>query len=405
MGALIAVLAPPSAFAAGTPNVTVTAASAGRVNITLAGPVPRGRLDFVLDGHRIRRTRHHSIAVSLPRRAADRGSVDPPWHRIAVRRAGAKRLLARTRFALGASTSRRAPTLLLVRAPSANNIGTTAVLSFYATSSNYVCSLDGQPYSPCKSPTSYTNLVPGRHQFTVRALPGNRSSTITVNSTLMGPPLPSPNPNGRKLVFQDDFNGNAVNPAAWSFYNSPGHAGNGLRRPSAFSTDGHGQLVITAQMIDGKIVSGGMANRVNQTYGLYEFRVRTDPDPTGTMSGVVLTWPQSGRWPQDGENDIYETGTRANTRSPFSSFVHFGKQNSQRSFRHHADGAQWHTMAMDWSPSAIKVYRDGVLDWTVTNPKAIPKVAHHLCVQLDAFANRQLTTPVRMYVDWVRIYQ
>jgi hypothetical protein len=403
MGALLPALAPEPASAAGTPYVSVVAASAGRVKITLAN-VPRGRVDFVLDGRRIRRTRHHSIIVLLPRRATDRRLLDPAWHRIAVRHTGAKRLLARTRFALGASTSRRAPTLVLLRAPSASNNGTTAVLSFYAPSKQVVCSLDGQPYSPCKSPTSYTNLVPGRHQFTVRAPPGNRASTIIVNSTLVGPPLPSPNPNGRKLVFQDDFNGNAVNAANWSLYNSPGHAGNGLRRPSAFSTDGQGHLVITAQTIDGKIVSGGMASRLNQAYGLYEFRVRTDPDPTGTMSGVVLTWPASGRWPQDGENDIYETG-HASTRSTFGSFVHFGQQNSQRSHLHKADGAQWHTMAMDWSPSAIKVYRDGVLAWTVTDPNAIPKVAHHLCVQLDAFANRQLTTPVRMYVDWVRIYQ
>src|SRR4051794_2725625 len=403
MAALLAALAPEPASAAGGPSITVVAATAGRVKIILAN-VPRGRVDFVLDGRRIRRTRHHSITVLLPRRGADRRGVDPAWHRIAVRRTGAKPLMARTRFALGASTSRRAPTLVLLPAPSATNSGTTACLSFYAASKQVVCSLDGQPYSPCKSPASYTNPVPGRHQFTVRALPGNRSSTIIVNSPLVGPPLPSPNPIGRKLVFQDDFNGTAVNAANWSLYNSPGHAGNGLRRPSAFSTDGQGHLVITAQTIDGKIVSGGMASRLNQAYGLYEFRVRTDPDPTGTMSGVVLTWPASGRWPQDGENDIYETG-HASTRSPFDSFVHFGRQNSQRSHVHKADGAQWHTMAMDWSPSAIKVYRDGVLAWTLTDPKAIPKVAHHLCVQLDAFANRQLTTPVRMYVDWVRIYR
>jgi beta-glucanase (GH16 family) len=204
-------------------------------------------------------------------------------------------------------------------------------------------------------------------------------------------------------VFQDDFYGNALNASAWSPYNSAGHAGNGLRRPSAFAVDGQGHLVITAQNVNGQIVSGGMANRVNQTYGLYEFRVRTDPDPTGTMSGVVLTWPQSGRWPQDGENDIYETGTRA-SRDPFGSFVHFGKSNDQRFHLHNADAAQWHTMAMDWRPKAIKIYRDGALVWTITDPKAIPHTPHHLCIQLDAFANRQLGAPVRMYVDWVRIY-
>ena len=118
----------------------------------------------------------------------------------------------------------------------------------------------------------------------------------------------------------------------------------------------------------------------------------------------MLTWPQSGRFPQDGENDIYETGTYY-PRDPFYSFIHYGNTaSSQAYFKHYADGSQWHTMAMDWSAGAIKIYRDGALVWTVTDPKVIPHVAHHLAIQLDA-GTGQLKGPVRMYVDWVRIYQ
>jgi beta-glucanase (GH16 family) len=178
-----------------------------------------------------------------------------------------------------------------------------------------------------------------------------------------------------------------------------------LRRPYAVTVDGQGHLAITAQTINGATVTGGIANRLNRPYGLYEFRVRTDLDPTKNMSGAVLTWPQSGRFPQDGENDIYETGTY-NPRDPFFSFIHFGDTaGSQTSFKHYADASQWHTMAMDWSAGAIKIYRDGALVWTVTDPKVIPDAAHHLAIQLDALGTGQLTGPVRMYVDWVRIYQ
>jgi hypothetical protein len=375
----------------------VKAASAGRVKITLAGNPPRGRFDFMVDGHRVRRTRNRSITVYLPRRG---------WHRIAVRRVGTPRLLARTRFALGARGSRSAPTLVLLTSLPAKSTVPTAVLRFSANTPTVTCSQDAGAFKPCTTPTSFVNLTPGRHTFTIRALRGASQTTIKVTTSIQRKSLPSPpNANGRQLVFQDDFNGNALNAAAWSAYNSAGHAGNGLRRPSAFTVDGQGHLVVTAQNIDGQIVSGGMANRVNQTYGLYEFRVRTDPDPTGTMSGVVLTWPESGRWPEDGENDIYETGARPGTRDPFGSFVHFGRSNDQRFHLHDANGAQWHTMAMDWSQYAIKIYRDGDLVWKITDPAAIPHVAHHLCIQLDAFANRQLTAPVRMYVDWVRIYR
>jgi beta-glucanase (GH16 family) len=93
-------------------------------------------------------------------------------------------------------------------------------------------------------------------------------------------------------------------------------------------------------------------------------------------------------------------------REPFASFIHYGNTaTTQHSFRHYADAVQWHTMAMDWSSSAIKIYRDGALVWTMTDPAAIHHVPHHLCIQLDALGTTKLTGPVRMYVDWVRIYQ
>jgi hypothetical protein len=60
---------------------------------------------------------------------------------------------------------------------------------------------------------------------------------------------------------------------------------------------------------------------------------------------------------------------------------------------------------MDWTASAIKIYRDGSLVWTLTDAAAIPDVAHRLCIQLDAMVTRTLTQPVRMYVDYVRIWK
>ena len=208
-----------------------------------------------------------------------------------------------------------------------------------------------------------------------------------------------------RLVFADRFSGTRLNRANWSPYDSPGHAGNGLRRASALALDGKGHLVLTARMVAGQVVSGGMALRRSRAYGYYEFRVRTERDPTGTMSGVVLTWPRSGNWPADGELDMYETGNRPNTRKPFHTFVHFGSANNQYYYTHAADAAEWQTIAMEWATSAIKIYRNGALVWTVADRGAIPRVPHRLCIQLDAMTSRSLATPVRMYVDYVRIWR
>jgi hypothetical protein len=206
------------------------------------------------------------------------------------------------------------------------------------------------------------------------------------------------------LVFSDDFSGTTLS-SHWTRYDSEGNGGHGLRRPDAISLDGKGNLVITASMRGGRLVSGGMNARLIQTYGRYEVRVRTEPDPTGTMSGVVLTWPANGNWPVAGENNIYETGASAGSRHTFHSYVHYGKSNRQHSFTHDADADQWHTITMDWRPNAIRFWRDGALVWTVTDRRAIPDNPHFLAIQLDATSERRLTRPVRMFVDYIRIWR
>jgi hypothetical protein len=205
-----------------------------------------------------------------------------------------------------------------------------------------------------------------------------------------------------RLVDSDDFSGSTLNTAMWSAYNSPGHGGNGLRRPAQIKV-ANGELVITAEMINGVLNSGGMSHRSAYTYGRYEFRARTEADPSGATSGVVLTWPAAGGWPATGELDMYETGTEPN-RAPFHSFVHYGATNEQYFFTHALDGTEWHDMAMEWEPTALRFYRDDELVWTVTDPAAIPTVAHRMVVQLDAF-QPTMGAPVKMYVDDVRVYQ
>ncbi|HVF77060.1 MAG TPA: glycoside hydrolase family 16 protein [Solirubrobacteraceae bacterium] len=208
-------------------------------------------------------------------------------------------------------------------------------------------------------------------------------------------------PTTRKLVFEDNFNGTKVDRTAWNLYRSPGHDGFGLRRPSAFSVE-DGKLVITAKMRDGEIVSGGMSNKLDHKYGRYVVRVRTETDPTATMSGVALTNPDV-RVAEHTENDWYETGHRP-SRKPFYSYIHYGVENNQVRFKHDADASEWHVMVMDWSRDSIKLYRDGKFIAETRNRTAIPDVKMHACLQLDAFADNTLKGPVRMFVDYIRIY-
>lgn len=204
-----------------------------------------------------------------------------------------------------------------------------------------------------------------------------------------------------RLAFVDDFAGPGVDTDNWYLYDSPGNAGFGLRRPSAIATR-DGMLVITASMVDGALVSGGMAHRTDQIYGRWEFRVRTDPDPSEATSGVVLTWPGSDNWPIDGENDMYET-ERDPDRTPFRTFIHYGADNSQEFLTHEADGTEWHDMVMEWTADRIALYRDGQYVGEINDPAVIPDVPHHMTIQLDAWTD-SMGDPVEMEVDWVRVY-
>ena len=259
--------------------------------------------------------------------------------------------------------------------------------------------------SPWSGIWNSASVIDGTHTMFAKALDGSTGqwvSSPTVSFTVKNG-VTAPTPTGWKLMMSDDFDSSTLDLTKWFVYgpNWPGHNGNGIRDGRAVSIQ-NGVLTITAQMLNGTLYSGAIAARLNMPYGRYEFRARTDVDPSKVMSGVVLTWPETNNFPIEGENDIYETLWNG-TRSPFYSFIHYGSTNQQYYFVHNADGAQWQEMAMEWDPYAIRIFRNGSLVWTLTDRNAIPDVAHHLCIQLDAFGT-YISGPVRLQVDNVRIY-
>lgn len=317
------------------------------------------------------------------------------------------------------------PVVKIVKAPPASTTSTEAEFRFKTGAKRTWCRRDKQRYRRCRFGMKYTGVRPGRHSFIVRARHQGRTTFVrrnwTVRRTKRRPWRPQPalaavsrttDPEtgavvaGARLIFGDEFDGTTLDTQKWGLYDSPGHDGNGLRRPSAFSLDGLGNLVVTAKMVNGELVSGGMAGLLDFTYGRVEFRVKTEPDPTGTMSGVVLTWPQKQSAPEFTENDMYETGPRVNNRSAFDTFIHFGETTFwQKWTTHEVDPSQWHTIAMEWYPNLLEIYVDGLLGFSVSDPAVIPDILHHLAIQLDARADRTLVKPIRMFVDYVRVYQ
>jgi len=167
----------------------------------------------------------------------------------------------------------------------------------------------------------------------------------------------------------------------WVVYDSPGHGGRGLRRPSAVTiesaaatTEGESVLRITARMgrgdEAGQLVSGGLALLRPRTYGTYTFRMRVDPDGAEVTSGVALLWPWSNRWPEDGELDMFETWANRDTRAPVETNLHwldpdaeppYDSSDDEKTQDTHpgVDGTQWHTYVLEWRPDLVSIAIDG----------------------------------------------
>jgi hypothetical protein len=91
-----------------------------------------------------------------------------------------------------------APETSISSGPSSTTTATSASFSFSASESgsSFECKLDGGPYASCASPTSFSGLSVGAHQFSVRAtdMAGNTDSTPATQTwtvEAVTPPPPS----------------------------------------------------------------------------------------------------------------------------------------------------------------------------------------------------------------------
>ncbi|MFV0593996.1 MAG: glycoside hydrolase family 16 protein [Draconibacterium sp.] len=213
------------------------------------------------------------------------------------------------------------------------------------------------------------------------------------------------------LDFEDNFEGTSLDENVWGIYDNawsddPAHM---RRREAVQVKDGLLTLLVATHPVDPeRYMTGGIAHNKNYMYGKFEFRVRIDQDPANATSGVCLTWPESEEWPKDGEMDIYETEYDGNF---FNTWIHYGVKGSDGVYydnkyqqTHRVDKSQWHIIALEWSPEYAKIYIDGELHWNLKDPEAIASSPHHVCFQTEKGSDAALAGPVKMQVDWVKVY-
>ena len=209
---------------------------------------------------------------------------------------------------------------------------------------------------------------------------------------------------GWTLVARDEFDGDELDEDLWSPYRGRTTGDVGQHDPDNLSVGG-GTLKLTSR----GDTSAGMAWNEGQRYGRWEARVRSE---RGNGYGpVLLLWPDSEEWPEDGEINLMEVPDGDRSKAHFT--VHWGEENNQDGVSVVSDFTQWHTFAVEWTPEHIVGYVDGEEVYRNDDADAAPPGPMHLALQQDVgpygddwIPARDASTPetCTFEVDWVRIY-
>ncbi|MGD2077577.1 MAG: glycoside hydrolase family 16 protein [Chloroflexota bacterium] len=263
------------------------------------------------------------------------------------------------------------------------------------------------------------------------------ATTIPTSTPIATPdPLPAETGEGWELVWSDEFDGDTINQANWTYDTGGWGWGNGeaqyyTDRPENVRVE-NGLLVIEARQekyedsyyTSGKLITQGLQEF---QYGRIEARVKVPRGaglwPAFWMLGSDFNRnpddPFDSNWPHVGEVDIMEHVGRepdlimGTAHGPgYSGAGGLGKWNRQE----YDIADDFHTYAVEWDETGISWFYDGEQYWTLT-PEMVGDrewvFDHEFFLLLNLAVGGQFAGtisldtefPANFYVDYVRVYQ
>lgn len=286
---------------------------------------------------------------------------------------------------------------------------------------------------------SYTYTTQGTYTVTLTAknsagVTSSKTMRITVPITnVSGQPVPIGDIGTEwKQIFYDDFTKDAAVGSWDSPTNNPGEivytGAQGQQwktypktwvdtyqkrnyRPDKVLSVKDGALYFHLHTVDGQPAGANPSPVINngsqyQTYGRYTARFKVDKSDLHEYYVAWLMWPQTEKWPDDGEEDFPEGGLTGN----IGGYHHYAGEDAQGPCRPNCQQGvstnkkftEWHTYTVEWRPGNIKYILDGEV--ILNSSKGVPDKPMRWQLQTETKGNATGASG-NLILDWVAVYK
>ena len=239
--------------------------------------------------------------------------------------------------------------------------------------------------------------------------------------SMTAPPREGPPSSDYSLVWQDEFNGPALDESKWS-HRSVGQRRSGWIDPECVTFDGEGHLIMTVRKVGDRFHGAmiGSEHKGMWTYGYFECRAKVATEPGMNtafwMQAPRMAAPDNGKGIPDDtahngtEIDILEYIARQGEVAHFN--LHW---NGYKALHRSSPADGWlpglrdgfHVYGVEWTGRGYDFFIDGRHFWHTE--QAISKTDQYLILDLEVsdwaggIATARL--PATAAFDWVRVWQ
>jgi beta-glucanase (GH16 family) len=248
------------------------------------------------------------------------------------------------------------------------------------------------------------------------------------------PPTPSGLPGTWQLVFTDEFDGSSLNTTRWHtcfwwatttcaiepnaelelYHPDDVSVGDGVLRLRAQSRDMVGWDGALRHYTSGMVMTGGRKGEIAPgftfTYGYAEARVKV-PKGKGLWPAFWLLPASYRSRPEIDAMEILGDSTNVQHMNFHYLNADGTRSDAGATWTGPDFSAGWHAFGVDWEPSAIVWYVDGVERWRFTDAAVIPHEPMYLLANLavggdwPGAPDASTSFPSELDVDYIRVWQ